>query len=116
MPAYNFKAQFAEAVETGQKRQTLRPKRKRPTKPGDTLYLYTGMRTKQCRKLREARCSSVTPVTIHADRITINGRTIAVAEATALARADGFAHLEAFYKFFERLYGLPADDMEIIKW
>lgn len=37
MPAYNFKAQFAEAVESGRKQQTLRKPRKRPTRVGDKL-------------------------------------------------------------------------------
>ena len=51
MPALNFKKQFAEKVETGEKRQTVRAKRKRAFVVGDKLYLYTGMRTKYCRKL-----------------------------------------------------------------
>jgi len=64
MPAYNFKERFAADVESGKKRQTIRRKRKRPTKPGDVLYLYVGMRTKRCRKLREAPCESVVSILI----------------------------------------------------
>ena len=50
MVAYNFQKQFADAVERGEKRQTIRAPRRdgRHAKVGDKLQLYTGMRTKQC--------------------------------------------------------------------
>ena len=44
MVAYNFKDQFARLVEAGIKRQTVQLCRQRPTRVGDTLQLYTGMR------------------------------------------------------------------------
>jgi hypothetical protein len=47
------------------KRQTIRAiGRRRHAHPGETLQLYTGMRTKQCRKIGEARCVSVDPIRI----------------------------------------------------
>lgn len=51
----NFKQQFAEMVESGEKRQTIRRERKghRQIGKGDHLKLYTGLRTKQCRLLGE---------------------------------------------------------------
>lgn len=62
MVAYNFAAQFAEAVETRKKRQTIRAPRKdnRHAKVGDKLQLYTGMRTTNCRKLvnPDPRCTA----------------------------------------------------------
>ena len=83
MPALNFQKQFADAVESGlfdlrgeprpdrligvrPKLQTIRLYRKdeRDPKPGQTLYHFTGMRTKQCRRLGEAECTSVMPVEI----------------------------------------------------
>ena len=66
MPALNFKAEFAPLVESGEKRQTIRKLRKdgRDPKVGDALYLYTGMRTKKCRKLGIAPCESVQPIEI----------------------------------------------------
>jgi hypothetical protein len=52
MPAYNFQKQFAPLVQSGEKRQTIRTLGKRShAQPGNKLQLYTGMRTKQCRKL-----------------------------------------------------------------
>ena len=66
MPALNFKKQFADKVERGEKRQTIRALRAdgRNPQPGQTLFLYTGMRTKSCRKLGEAVCSSVEQIDI----------------------------------------------------
>lgn len=60
MPALNFKKRFEPMIESGDKRQTIRAKRKdcRDPKEGQTLYLYTGMRSKGCRKLGEAPCLS----------------------------------------------------------
>jgi hypothetical protein len=117
MPAYNFLSQFAESVEDGRKRQTMRPKRKRPTVPGDTLYLYTGMRTKQCRKLREVDCLDVQPVEIEPTFIKLGKDILGTGGMWALARADGFETLRDFYDFFEERYGIPHKvELELIRW
>lgn len=50
MPALNF-SKFIAAVEDGSKPLTIRDIRKNPIRPGDVLYMFTGMRTRQCRKL-----------------------------------------------------------------
>jgi hypothetical protein len=47
------------ATPVGMKRQTIRALRKYPFKVGDNLYLYTGCRTKQARKLGEAQAREV---------------------------------------------------------
>ena len=117
MPAYNFRSQFADDVESGRKRQTIRPRRKRPTRPGDTLYHYTGMRTKMCRKLGEFLCTKVTPVDILQGAIRLGGRCLGTALALEFARADGFEGLEDFYRFFGEHYGLPViGRLEVIEW
>lgn len=59
MPAYNFQPRFAPFVGSGEKPCTIRLPRKRPTVPGDRLYLYTGQRTKACRLLRVETCLAV---------------------------------------------------------
>ena len=124
MPAYNFKAQFAPLVESGDKRQTLRKPRKRLTRVGDVLKLYTGQRTKNCRLLREAICTRSRHVLI--DRhittqawptpyITIGGRVLTYYDALDLAQKDGFYQLEDMMKFFDDTYGLPVE-LELIEW
>jgi len=116
MPAYNFKAKFADAVESGRKRQTIRKRRKRPTRPGDRLYLYTGMRTKACRKLRENDCLSVEPMVIDVGSVRLAGRRLTMVEVDQLSVADGFERADDFFEFFEQHYGLPFDEAELIKW
>ncbi|MFD3162829.1 hypothetical protein [Herpetosiphon sp. NSE202] len=117
MPAYNFKPQFAEAVASGTKSCTIRPKRKHPTKPGDQLKLYTGMRTKRCRLLREATCTSVQSVRISANGIELDGAKMTAADELALAQADGFTNVAEMLSFFSAVYdGLPIENMELIRW
>ncbi len=64
MPSINFKPEFAEAVKNGTKRQTIRQVRKNPIKPGDMLTMFTGQRTKDCRKLCMHKCKSVEEIEI----------------------------------------------------
>lgn len=65
MPAYSFKQRFVPPVEDGSKPHTIRARRKKGfAKIGDTLYLYFGMKTKWCRKIREERCANVRTIII----------------------------------------------------
>lgn len=119
MPAFNFKARFADIVSRGEKRQTIRKVRvdgRPPAKVGDTLTLYTGMRTKACRRLFVGRCVAVLPVVIggRAD-IRLDGLSLGEAEKRALAQADGFADVEAFVAFFDEVHGLPFIGW-VIRW
>lgn len=116
MPAYNFKARFAARVESGQKPYTIRPRRQRPTKPGDTLFLYTGQRTSECRLLRTETCVSVTPITIDSHGIECKGVTLDTVRATNLAIFDGFISWPDMRDWFDHQYGLPTENMEIIRW
>ena len=116
MPAVNFAEQFAGPVERGEKRQTIRLRRKDPIAQGDHLYLYTGMRTKRCRKLRDAECAAVEPIGIdHAGRIAVGGNYLGTAGEAALARADGFGTVQELVDWFVRHYGLPFAGV-IIHW
>lgn len=118
MPAYNFKSIFADAVESGEKYTTIRQPRKNPTKPGDTLYLYTGLRTKQARLLRTEKCVSVTPFTYLENYVfKIGERVLSVNEMHKLAKIDtvGLWSLSMFMNFFYETYGLPFYG-ELITW
>lgn len=112
MVAYNFQARFGDLVEQGRKRQTIRAERKRPhARPGDALQLYTGMRTRHCRKLLEARCTAVTGVEINRDSrgpvLRLDGEAINRVGAENLARNDGFSSLDDMVDWFEQHHGLP---------
>jgi len=113
MVALNFMAKFAPAVEAGAKRQTIR--RTARCKPGDALQLYTGQRTPVCRKIGEAVCWRVRPVTIAEDYLVLDGWRLPSGDAHQFARADGFVTLEKMRRFFRKQYGLPFEGF-VIEW
>ena len=115
MPALNFKTQFAELVESGKKKQTIRQVWKNPIKVGDTLYLYTGMRTKQCRKLREGVCKSVKDIRITSMCVKLDGIELTLLDYIAFAKRDGFTSQADFADFFIHEYGLPFEGV-LIEW
>lgn len=124
MASYNFQARFAPAIEAGLKTQTIRARGKRqPPKPGDTLQLYTGLRTSAVRKLFRPD-----PVCTSVDEICISARTGVVSmirdnrwqwldadEIEALAREDGFDSADDFFQFFLDQHG-PSLSGYLIKW
>jgi hypothetical protein len=103
MPLLGFKKRFAPAVEAYTKRQTIRACRKdgRDPKQGDTLHLYTGLRTKRCRKLAETECVATLPVTIHRDKLEISGIEIVGEARDRFARDDGFVSFYELADYFE---------------
>jgi hypothetical protein len=117
MPAINFKQRYGSAIKQGLKRQTIRAPRRdgRPTATiGATLYLYTGMRTKSCKKLMEAICVKTSQIVITDDfRIIVNGTQIKNEDRFAFA--DGFKDRYEFFDFFSETYGLPFEG-SLIEW
>ncbi len=69
MPAYSFQQHFVPYVADGSKPHTIRQRRKKGfAKKGDTVYLYSGLRTKWCKKIREEVCTrSVTIIITSTD-------------------------------------------------
>ena len=51
MVAYSFQPGFAAEIIAGRKTQTIRNPRKRHAMPGEHLQLFTGMRTRYCKKI-----------------------------------------------------------------
>lgn len=116
MPALNFQKQFAPLVESGEKRQTIRAYRKdgRDPKVGDRLYLYTGMRTKQCRKLGEAVCTASRGMFIQRNGLTSDDPNIP-ADLDTFAASDGFKSFTAMRDWFHKTHGLPFNGV-LIRW
>jgi hypothetical protein len=117
MAILSFKKRFAGKVRNGRKRQTIRGFRKYPIKPGDKLYLYTALRTKWAKKLREVWCKS--NVLIH---IYFNSREIILpdavlhtdAELNAFARADGFKDFDDMKAFWIAEHGVKKGKRKVI--
>lgn len=133
MVALNFKAEFADKVASGEKRQTIRAIRKRPFQEGDRLQLYTGMRTQNCRKLVEPDpvCREVWEIELKGkgklislcqllpagrrlqpDRVLI--KVLGGDSVDAFAEADGFTNADEMFSFFEHAHGLPFKGQLII--
>ena len=119
MVAYNFQTRFAEAVANGQKRQTIRSPRKddRHAKPGDKLQLYTGMRTKSCRKLRDAVCHDSCAILLEWDKAWTFGpqELFEGEDLERFAHEDGFACWADMRAWFEKAHGLPFTG-QMIRW
>lgn len=134
MPLLGFKKRFAPMVENGLKehpdpaiaikRQSIRAKRRDGRNPhaGETLYLYTGLRTKQCRKLGQTPCKSTTEIVVARSGICLAGQWITPAEADQIAIADGFNSYSELWDFMEREHHMMAiEDTSgfwglLIKW
>jgi len=115
MPSLNFKKRFAPLIEKGEKRQTIRKMRKTPFKSGDTLYLFTGMRTAKCRRLGVYRCISAETIHISETSIELDGRGLSILEIKQLAHNDGFSGSDEFLAFFSREHDLPLHG-QLIRW
>lgn len=127
MPALNFTV-FIDKILSGEKRQTIRPPRKHPIKLGDKLYLYTGMRHKNCQKLGEAVCKKIIPVVFNLTdlfednhEIYFNVSTMKdgppwpLEWETKLAMDDGFKNKNEFAEFFIKAYKIEPGDSKIVE-
>lgn len=120
MGLYNFQPRFVPFIKAGTKKHTIRDKRKYPDKPGNTLHLYTGLRTKKTRLIARVECVRVDDIVIGhgfgVGSIWINGEELSESERERLARADGFKNMKEMLKFWER----PKDRLpfrgNIIHW
>lgn len=132
MPAYNFQKRFVPMIIDGQKPHTIRKRRKHPTKVGDVLKLYIGMRTKQCTLIATSPCIDIEPILI----LPLEKRILRIVSPTVdewlskdsirrLAIRDGFGdrhadHYDAvdkFFNFFLATYKEAyLEDFEIIWW
>lgn len=116
MVALNFMQQFVPDIQSGKKRQTIRGKTW--ARSGSVLQLYTGMRTKFCRKIMDVICASVQPLTLMAKIAQPQGNVVLMGMyLEEFAKKDGFKSYADMWDFFE---GRANDDGEyngvIIKW
>lgn len=107
MPAFSFKPEFADKIESGQKLSTIRQTQR--CKVGDTMYLYVGMRTKKCRLLKKATCIGTGEITITERDIwkIYKTRGEVKHKGMFLHEQEGFKNAREFFNFFKSHYGLP---------
>lgn len=113
--AINFSERFAGPVERGEKRQTIR--RSKKCEAGAALQIYTGQRTKACRKLLDAVCKDVTYVGLTERGVTL-GTTVDrfPRDIDEFARLDGFKDYADMWKWFSERYETNSFTGYIIRW
>lgn len=105
-----FKKRFKQPILDGTKKFTIRERRKIEPKIGETLYMYTGLRTSDCEKITDQyKLKSIQLVDIALIKregvflveIGVDGRLLNDKEIESFVVADGFvdAHDFATYWF-----------------
>lgn len=135
MPAYSFQERFIPSIKDESKTHTIRALRKgrsRHALPGNRLYLYYGMRTKHCRKIGEAICDAIRPITIDEDGIRLAGlsgtlfKRMSAGARNKFAWSDGFrpdgstkadpaGAWELMLRFWKAIHELPFNGV-VIYW
>ena len=115
MPAYNFQPVFAAAVEAGWKVQTIRAKRKNRPRVGQIAHCFTGMRTRQCRRIGTWKIEDVVDVRIDYAGVILDGSPLRAIDLDAFAWADGFKDWEDMRTWFRATHGLPFHG-DLVMW
>lgn len=104
MVAFNFSPEFVAAVESGDKRQTIR--RTRKGKVGDRVQLFTGQRTKACRKLVDPDpvLDLIGYVAIRPEYLTLHDTRQHPGDADLFANRDGFNDYADMVAWFQSKY------------
>ena len=123
MPALNYQNQFVPLIIGTPDRKilpdtkpfTLRNLRKdyRDPKLGETLYMFTGQRTKQCNRFAVRVCRFAVTIRYSPTSIKIPtfNAIINPAQLERFAQLDGFANFTAFRKFHGR-----GKELRLIAW
>jgi len=128
MALLGFKNRFASRILDGSKRQTIRKKRKHPIVAGETLHLYTGLRTKNAKKLATPLAKEVWWVVIEYNRpvsairvYTHQGGVLvdkleSHKELNEFARLDGFDSWDDMRDFWIQEHGGSIFRGTLIEW
>lgn len=114
MVAFNFQSQFVADIEAGRKTQTIRERARAGV--GDNLQLYTGQRTKSCRKIADAVCIDSMFIGLTVYGINLGDNTRFPRDIDDFARADGFADYAAMWKWFSERYQTQSFTGFITRW
>lgn len=114
-----FQPRFADLVETGKKKQTIRAAPKRMPIAGDHISLrtWTGKpyRSKQ-RILRESEITQVSTVVILPEGYSTQAGTFtSLAFRNHFARKDGFKNWDDMTNWFQQTHNLPFTGI-LIQW
>lgn len=106
MVAYSFQRQFAPPILSGRKLHTIRGNRARHARVGEAVQLYTGMRTRACRKIGDGVCWAVPPILLVVagdyEVALCRRRITCVAGLDRFAQRDGFRDWDEMIAFWHR--------------
>lgn len=104
-----FKERFVEPIQNGTKIFTLRSKRKITPKIGETLYMYTGLRTSHCYKISDKhtlKCTQEAYLYIRKDDertviiIEVDNRNLNPEQIEQFAINDGFLNKDEWAEYW----------------
>ncbi len=120
MPQVGFKKHFAPLILAGKKPFTLRDLRKdgRDPKAGKTLYMFTGLRSKDCKKFAEKPCRFAVNVSLSWRKIFIPhlGFLTSDEELELFSQLDGFDCYASFVRFHGITAHMKTRTMRLIAW
>jgi len=103
---------YARRTRIKPKNTTIRAKRKRPFRKGDSLYLFAGQRTKYSQRLGKVTCRKTEELVIKEEspgiyKIIINGAILSDEAAQSVALEDGFTTFKEMIQWFRKKHGFP---------
>lgn len=105
-----FQKRFVGPIQAGTKRQTIRPKRKRPIKPWEFLSLRywedKAYRSPQI-EFSQGLGAGCLDIQVYCSNIFVGSGLSPITEIEAFARADGFENWHYMREFFGDFYGFP---------
>jgi hypothetical protein len=120
MALINFSREdFIDAVTNGSKHFTVRQLRKNPIKKGEALQLYTGLRTKQAKKLRDTICKNVWDIKIENKKdeflFWLDDNQLTSKKVKDISNKIGFDLVEEWTEYFKQKYKFPFKG-QLIEW
>jgi len=115
MGLYNFDPRFVAPIKSGNTTHTIRKVRPNPDKPGNTLHLYMGLRTRSVELIMRVPCVAVEEIRLgrRPQSIHINGEPLSADECELFARQDGFP---TFAEMMEYWNGRLPFKGHLIRW
>lgn len=107
MVSFNFKPEFVPKIQSGAKCSTIRKTQR--CNVGDKMQFFTGLRTKNCKRVGAAVCVGVSKIIICEQDIwrLEKPQGTVIDRNKHLHQLEGFQNVADMLAFFRNHYGLP---------